>query len=230
VSWNGLDSSERSQIEIEAGEPGLILAQARGLVEQAVLEGKLEARGISAARADDEIHRVLVRQRRLGDGGAAAPRDEGLHGVGAGSRHEQHEHTRGKTRQVGVDRTREVGGHRPPVWASAIGLERSCLHAQDALLDSGLQPEVDLISQFFAGWRCDDDREGRPGDDVRLARRQEPFLGRRRLRGGGAGERERQQGGQRAAHARSQSRVPSKLRTRKSTKRRTFAERCLRLG
>ncbi len=94
------------EAEVEAGEPGPRLAHAGVLVEQAVLERKLKARGVAVAPADDEIHRLVFRQRRLGGGASAyAAADERLQRVGAARRHPEHEHARRAPGQIQRDGT-----------------------------------------------------------------------------------------------------------------------------
>src|SRR4029077_6166582 len=59
--------------EVKAGEPGLLAAEARAEVEQAILERELEARRPAVVLADDEIHRIVLGQRRLVLAGGVPP-------------------------------------------------------------------------------------------------------------------------------------------------------------
>jgi len=93
----------------------------------------------------------------------------------------------------------------------------------DTLLDIGAQPYLDLVGEERISRH--DDFEGLAGDHRGLVRGEQP-LGVRGLAHGGL----QQQAGEEAPQAALQSWAPAKRSSRNSTNRRTFAERCLRLG
>src|SRR6185436_4549139 len=77
--------------EVEAGEPGLLAAEAGSQIEQAVLERELEARGPAVVLADDEVHRIVLGERRLVLAGGVPP---GARRPLSGPRHRELQHAR----------------------------------------------------------------------------------------------------------------------------------------
>ena len=207
----GLENSKMSDVATEAGV----------VVEQPVFEGELEARGPPLARADHEVHRLVLGERRLLL--ALGRAGERLHRVAALDHHH-----RDVRRRIGeADRHRPAGRLRHGrgiAAASAFG-RRHGLHAQVGFGDADAHAHADLVGQLGAFRPGEHQLERRAGLRAAGFRDQQPVG---RLRESGAAEEkedERQQ-----PQAALQSSAPAKRSTRKSTNRRTFADRCLRLG
>jgi len=216
--------------EIQAREPRLVLAESRSLVEQAVLERELEAGAPAVARADHEIHRIVLRQRRLGARLAVSASERAqLVGVGRAG-HRQRQHARGAPDQFHRHRPGEIRRHLARVHALRSARHADRRQREDALIGAGSEPHLQLLGRLLCRGCDHEELEELPGGSTAVCGSDDPVrqgaaLGGKAMAGGDERDNERQQ-----PHGVLQSCASAKRATRKSTNRRTFAERCLRLG